>query len=341
MYSQQSGQIALQEHAPLSTWNLNQQELQLQEPQGGWNPDEQLQLQGHVYYPGEIDENEDHMQLEQRSVASGSQAHTPYDQRSVASGSQADLKSLASSLSRYEQSQQKSGIFTIASRTIGGMSRSVRGAANTWAELDNKKDQMSTHEQIAKLQEKRDFARQEELRKSERMRSLVIHSLGGARRETENLPSGLTLELQRTQIAPHPRDRGALVPVAKIRSRPRLYELQSVLQSQMLQSQMLRPDSAESRASSRYGSKAMSVGSDITSVSRQWRPEPLSDYDGRASSKASRTTMGSRQLSATVPMRMAGSNAEPMSPTSTFQRWNAKDPAIMRRSSTAHTLRVS
>jgi len=340
MYGQQSGQIALQEHAPLSTWNLNQQELQLQESSGGWNPDEQLQLQGHVYYPGEIDENEDHMQFEQRSVASGSQVYTPCDQRSVASGSQADQRSEAS-IRRYEQQQQKSGIFSIASRTISGMSRSVRKAANTWAELDNVKDQMSTHEQIAKLQEKKNFARQQELRKQERMRGIVIDSLGGPRRETENLPSGLTLELQRTQIAPHPRDRGALVPVAKLRSRPRLYELQSVLQSQMLQSQMLRPDSAESRASSRFGSKAMSVGSDITSISRQWRPEHLSDYDGRASSKASRTTMGSRQLSATVPMRMAGSNAEPMSPMSTFQRWNAKDPAIMRRSSTAHTLRVS
>eukprot|EP00930_Biecheleria_cincta_P042493 TRINITY_DN29240_c0_g1_i1.p1 TRINITY_DN29240_c0_g1~~TRINITY_DN29240_c0_g1_i1.p1 ORF type:complete len:352 (+),score=53.32 TRINITY_DN29240_c0_g1_i1:71-1126(+) len=351
MYSQQPGQIALQEHAPLSTWNVNQQQLQLQQPLGAWNPDEQLQSQlqqpqGHVYYPGEIDENEDHMQFDQRSMASGSQANIPWDQRSLGqrsvASSQADLRSLAS-ISRYEQHNKKLGVATIVSRFIGNLSNNVRSAAHTWAELDNKQGALSTHEQIAKLQEKRDFARQNELRKRERMRSLVIESLGGPRTEMENLPSGLTLELQRSQIAPHPRDRGELIPVAKIRSRPRLYELQNVLRSQLL-----RPESAtsqaESHASSRHGSKSMSVYSDMTSISRQWRPEPLSDIDGRSSSKTSRTTMGSRRASSVAAMSMAGSKASPMSPTSptsTFQRWNTKDANIMRRASTAHTLRVS
>lgn len=321
----------LQEHAPLSTWNVNQQQLQLQQPGG------QLVPQGHVYYPGEMDENERRMQP---------------DLRSTASGSQVDQRSLASSSQFAEEPSRLGKIGSFVSRTMQSIGNTATRAASSWAEMDNQKSLLSTHEIIAKLQEKRDFERQQELRKHETLRTLVNDSLGGPRTEMDQLPSGLTLQLQRTQIGPHPRDRKALAPMAKIRNRSRLYELDAMpgaLHSQLLARPSSAVSQAESRNSSRFGSKSMSVFSDFTSVSRQWRPEPQNDIDGQSScSKASRmdsrTTMGSRHRSSTLPA--AGSTREePMSPlspisTSKMKRWNERDPKLFR-SCTAHALRVS
>lgn len=313
MHSQQSGQLA-----PVQSGQLVES-----------SPEQQYQLQklqGQVYYPGELDETDGQLSLDAKSLDS----HSQVEQQPVKS--------------RFARSSSMSALLA---QTISTASTKARGAAQVWAQLDSKQDELTTHEIVAKLQEKRDFDKQQELRKQENIKQVVQDALGGPVRETEQLPSGTTLSLQRSLIGPHPRDRAELIPLAKIRSRPRLYELQNMLRSH---ARALTPASqADSRVSSRHGSKAASVNSELTSISRQWRPEPLGELNDWSESKPSSTSRSATTLPSRRPSTgkdlgvssaaiAVGTSRNPTSATwSGGKRWNAKDPDVMKRCSTTQT----
>eukprot|EP00930_Biecheleria_cincta_P007842 TRINITY_DN10911_c0_g1_i1.p1 TRINITY_DN10911_c0_g1~~TRINITY_DN10911_c0_g1_i1.p1 ORF type:complete len:311 (-),score=49.05 TRINITY_DN10911_c0_g1_i1:659-1591(-) len=310
MDKQQSGQLALLQSGQLVESNPNQQ-FQAQAPQG------------QVFYPGELDETEGKFTLDVKSLGA----------KSMASENPVEQKPMQSGFARSDNSM--SMLFTQKLST-------VKLAAQTWAELDNVKNQLTTHEIVAKLQEKSHFDKQQELRMQEHLKQVVRDALGGPVRETEQLPSGTTLSLQRSLIAPHPKDHAEVVPVARIRGRPRLYELQNMLRSQF-RHPVTPASQADSRASSRRGSKAQSISSELTSISRQWRPEPLGDFNGRSDSKPSSTTRSATTLPSRWSSVTASTSGALMSASwSGGKRWNAKDQNIMKRcSSTPTTYRVA
>lgn len=320
MHTQQSEQLAVLQSGQPGESSLNQQ-YQIQ------------QLQGQVFYPGELDETESVCARSQVSVGARSLTRS-LTSHSLTSHSQVEQQPVQSLFARSSSSMS-----SLLSQTISSASTKARGAVSAWAELDNKRDLLTTHDIVAKLQEKKNFDVRQEARKQEYMRQVVHDALGGSVRETEQLPTGTTLSLQKSLIGPDPRDRTELAPMAKIRNKPRLYELQNMLRSH---APVLSPVSkADSRVSSRHGSKAMSVISELTSVSRQWRPEPLSEVNDWSESKPSSASRSATTRSSRRPTGKdlgVGRAAMDVSTWSGVKRWNEKDPAVLKRCATTQSL---